>query len=297
MNQRKILILHLFFFCFQLLLQGRKGTVAQFRKLLVVTFTLCNLNLIVHIINFLTDLMKLLYRSLFILPLCHTVRVFLTQLCQLLLQGFQTFLTQPVIFLFQCGFLNFHLQNLTTKLIQFRRHGIQLCLNQRTGLIHQVNRFIRKETIRNITIRKNGSTDQCIVHDFHSVVYLITILQTTKNGNRILYGRFFYHNRLETTFQSRILFNILTVFIQCGRADTMKLTTGQHRLEHITGIKGSVCLACTDNRMQLINKQDDLTITVLHILKHSFQTLFKFTTILRTCNQCTHIQRKNLLIL
>ena len=230
MNQRKILILHLFFFCFQLLLQGRKGTVAQFRKLLVVTFTLCNLNLIIHIINFLTDLMKLLYRSLFILPLCHTVRVFLTQLCQLLLQGFQTFLTQPVIFLFQCGFLNFHLQNLTTKLIQFRRHGIQLCLNQRTGLIHQVNRFIRKETIRNITIRKNGSTDQCIVHDFHSVVYLITILQTTKNGNRILYGRFFYHNRLETTFQSRILFNILTVFIQCGRADTMKLTTGQHRL-------------------------------------------------------------------
>ena len=49
--------------------------------------------------------------------------------------------------------------------------------------------------------------------------------------------------------------------------------------------------------MQFINEQDDLTITVLHILKHSFQTLFKFTTILRTCNQCTHIQRKNLLIL
>ena len=129
------------------------------------------------------------------------------------------------------------------------------------------------------------------------MVYLVTILQTTKNGNRIFHGRFFYHNRLEPTFQSRILFNILTVFIQCGRTDTMKLTTGQHRLQHIAGIKGSVCLACTDNRMQLINKQDDLTITVLHILKHGFQTLLEFTTILRTCNQCTHIQCKNLLIL
>ncbi len=129
------------------------------------------------------------------------------------------------------------------------------------------------------------------------MVYFVTVFKTSKNGNRIFYSRFFYHNRLETAFQSRILFNILTVFIQCGRTDTMKLATSQHRLQHIAGIECTVCLTCTNNRMQLINKQDDLSITVLHILKNGFQTLFKFTTILRTCNQCTHIQCKNLLIL
>ena len=44
--------------------------------------------------------------------------------------------------------------------------------------------------------------------------------------------------------------------------------------------------------MQLIDKQDDVSITVLDFFQNCFQTLFKFTTILGTCNQCSHIQCK-----
>ena len=49
--------------------------------------------------------------------------------------------------------------------------------------------------------------------------------------------------------------------------------------------------------MKLIDKQDDLSFALLHFLKYRFQTFLKLATILGTCNQRTHIQGKNLLIL
>ena len=49
--------------------------------------------------------------------------------------------------------------------------------------------------------------------------------------------------------------------------------------------------------MQLINEQNDLSLTVLHILKNRFQTLLKFSSVLGTRYQCSHVQCKNLLIL
>ena len=55
-------------------------------------------------------------------------------------------------------------------------------------------------------------------------------LNASEDGNRIFHGRFFYHNRLETSLQSCILFNILPIFVQCSRTDTMQFTTRQHGL-------------------------------------------------------------------
>ena len=78
---------------------------------------------------------------------------------------------------------------------------------------------------------------------------LISLLQTTKDGNGILHCRFIYHNRLETTFQSGIFLNILTVLIQSCGTDTVKLTSGKHRFQHIACIHGSVSLTCTNDQM------------------------------------------------
>ena len=77
----------------------------------------------------------------------------------------------------------------------------------------------------------------------------------------------------------------------------MQLTSGKHRFQHVSCVHGTVCLTGTNDQMKLIDKQDDLTLTLLHFLKNCFQTFFKLTTILGACNQSTHIQSKNLLIL
>ena len=127
--------------------------------------------------------------------------------------------------------------------------------------------------------------------------YLISLLQSTKDGNGIFHCRLIYHNRLETTGKCRIFFNILTVLIQSCGTDTVQLTSGKHRLQHISCIHGTICLTGTDDQMKLIDEQNDLSFALLHFLKYCFQTFLKLTTILGTCNQCSHIQGKNLLVL
>ena len=48
--------------------------------------------------------------------------------------------------------------------------------------------------------------------------------------------------------------------------------------------------------MQLIDKENNLSIRILDIIKNRLQTLLKLTTIFRTCDQRSHIQSEKFLI-
>ena len=127
--------------------------------------------------------------------------------------------------------------------------------------------------------------------------YFIAFSQSSKNRNSIFYRGLIYHNRLETTFQGCILFNILTILIQSSCTDTMKLATCKHWLKHVAGIHGTICFTCAHNKMKLINKQDNLTFAFLNFFQHSLQTFLKFASIFSSGYQSSHIQSKNFLVL
>ena len=124
----------------------------------------------------------------------------------------------------------------------------------------------------------------------------VSLFQSSQDRDCILNGWLIYQNWLETTLQSCILLNILTILIQCCCTDTMQFTSGKHRLKHISCIHRTVCFTCSYNRMKFIDKKNDLSVTVLHFFQNGFQTFLEFTTILRSCYQCSHIQRKDCLI-
>ena len=124
----------------------------------------------------------------------------------------------------------------------------------------------------------------------------VSLFQSSKDRDCILNGWLIYQDRLETTLQCSILLNILTILIQCCCTDTMQFTSGKHRLKHISCIHRTVCFTCSYNRMKFINEKNDLSVTVFHFFKNCFQTFLEFTTILRSCYQCSHIQRKDCLI-
>ena len=124
----------------------------------------------------------------------------------------------------------------------------------------------------------------------------VSLFQSSQDRDCILNGWLIYQDRLETTLQCSILLNILTILIQCCCTDTMQFTSGKHRLKHISCIHCTVCLTGSDDRMKFIDKKNDLSVTVLHFFQNGFQTFLEFTTILRSCYQCSHIQRKDCLI-
>ena len=63
---------------------------------------------------------------------------------------------------------------------------------------------------------------------------LVAGLQTTQDGDGVLDRRLLHQNGLEPAFEGRILFDILAVFIERGRADAVQLTAGEHRLEPVS---------------------------------------------------------------
>ena len=129
------------------------------------------------------------------------------------------------------------------------------------------------------------------------MIYLVALLQTAQDGNGVLHRRLIHLYRLETSFQSSVLLDVLPVFIQSGGADTVQLASCQHGFEHVSGVHAALRLACAHNGMQLVDEQNDLPVAVLHILQHRLQTLLKFAPVLGSCHQRAHVQGKNLLIL
>ena len=73
----------------------------------------------------------------------------------------------------------------------------------------------------------------------------------------------------------------------------MQFATGQHRLQQIACIHTTFRLTCTHDGVQLIDKENNFAIGVLHFIQNSLQSLFELTPILGTGDEGTHIQREN----
>ena len=126
---------------------------------------------------------------------------------------------------------------------------------------------------------------------------LIPLFEPTQDGDGVLHRRLIYHNRLESSFQCRVFFNIFPVFIQGRGPNTMKLSSCQHWFEHISRIHRALRFSGTHDGMQLIDEKDHLSITVFHFFQNGFQTLLKLAPVLRPGNERSHVQSEQSFIL
>ena len=124
----------------------------------------------------------------------------------------------------------------------------------------------------------------------------VFFLETAQDRHRIGNIRLADKNGLEPARQRGILFDMLAVFIQRGRPDTMQFTARQGRLEQVRGVHGAIALAGTDQRVHLVDEQDDVARSALHFGQDGLEALLEFAAIFRACNQGTHVERHQLLV-
>jgi hypothetical protein len=65
-------------------------------------------------------------------------------------------------------------------------------------------------------------------------------------------------DRLEAALQGAVLLDVLAVLVERGGADALDLAAGQGRLEHVGGVDGALGPAGADQRVQLVDEQDDV---------------------------------------
>ena len=129
------------------------------------------------------------------------------------------------------------------------------------------------------------------------MIVLVSLFQTPEYGDGILHGGLVYEHGLETSLQRRILFNVLAVLVQRGRAYAVQLASCQHGLEHIARVHASLGCARADYRMELIYEEYDPALGCLDLLEHCLESLLELTSVLGSRHEARHIQSKYLLVL
>ena len=80
-------------------------------------------------------------------------------------------------------------------------------------------------------------------------------------------------------------------------ADAVQLAARQRRFEQVRGVHGAFRLAGADQRVHLVDEQDDAAFRGGYLLQHGLEPLLEFAAIFRARDQRAHIEREQLLVL
>ncbi len=211
------------------------------------------------------------------------------ELGQFLVQAFQTLLGRLVSLFLERFSLNLQLDDPAVELIKLFGLGIHLHAQAGRRLVHQVDRLVGQEAVGDVTVRQGRRRHDGAVRDAHPVVHFVFLLQTAKDGDGVFHRRFFHEDRLETPRQSGVLLHMLAILIERRRAHTVQLTARQSRLEEVGRIHCAIGLARADQRVHLVDEEDDVAASRFDFVQHRFQALLELAAILRASNERAHI--------
>ncbi len=89
---------------------------------------------------------------------------------------------------------------------------------------------------------------------------------------------------MEPALKRGVLLDVLAVFVERRGANGLQLTTGQLRLEDARGVDGTLGGTRTDQRVQLVDEQDDVAAGV-DLLEHLLQAFLEVTAVAAACHQ------------
>ena len=281
----------------QLLLQRGQTAVFQLGSAVQVIFTLGPGDLAVYLLDLLAQVLHLADGRFLVLPAGAHGAEFLAHGGQLFLNVRKALGGKLVGLLFQGRLLDLVLHDLPAQVIHLRRGGIHFRADHGAGFIHQVDGFIRQKAVSNIPAREHCRCDERVVLDLHAVKHLVPLFQPAQNGDGVLYRGFIHHHRLEPALQRRVLFNVLPVLVQRRGADAVQLAPRQHGLEDIARVHGAVRFARAHNGVQLVDKQDDLSLALFHFLQNALEAFFKLAAVFCAGHQRAHVKAEHLAVL
>ena len=102
-------------------------------------------------------------------------------------------------------------------------------------------------------------------------------------------------HRLEATLERAVLLDVLAVLVERRRADALQLSARQRRLQHVGRVDRAFGRARADERVQLVDEQDDLL--VLRDLVHDrLEALLELAAILGAGDDRRHVERQHAVV-
>ena len=205
--------------CGQFLLNRGDLAVRDAAGLLQVTFAHGLVGFYAQVVELGSQIADLVVAGLFRVPTCLEAAQLFAGVRQIGLQLLEAVLRSGVFGLLELHLLHFVAGHLALQFVDFLRRGVEFHTQVRGCLVDQVDGLVGQLAAGDIPVRQGCGGDQRIVADRHLVVRLVTLLQTTQDRNRVFHARFADEDLLEAAFQCRILFDVLSIFVERGRTD------------------------------------------------------------------------------
>ena len=133
----------------------------------------------------------------------------------------------------------------------------------RAGLVDEVDRLIRQETVGDVAVGQLDRGRQRLVRVPHLVVGFVAVAQPAQDRDRVVHGRLGHQDRLEPPGQRRVLLDVLAVLVERGGADDVQFAPGERGLEHVARVHPALAAAArADQGVQLVD-EDDQVVPVL----------------------------------
>ena len=129
------------------------------------------------------------------------------------------------------------------------------------------------------------------------MVLLVLLLEAAQDRHRVLDRRLVDEHRLEAAGKCCVLLDMLAVLVERGGADAVQLAARQRRLQQVRRVHRAVRLAGADQRVHLVDEQDDAAVGRGDFGQHRLQPLLELAAIFRAGDQRAHVERHQLLVL
>ena len=188
----------------------------------IVAVALSTLGVEIELLNVYFVLLNFVYKLLLALPLGLVIVLTVAQVGELLVELLYALLVAVAL---DGSALNLELRDFTGHLIKFFGNAVHLDTQLGSSLVDEVNGLVGQETVADITLAQLHSCDDGIVLDTHLMVVLVTLLQTTQDGDCALLVGFVDHYNLETTLQCLVFLKVLLILVEGGGADAAQVAT------------------------------------------------------------------------
>ena len=160
----------------------------------------------------------------------------------------------------------------------------------RARLVDDVDRLVGQVAVLDVATRQRHGGVQRLLGVAHLVMRLVLVAQALQDADRLLLGGLVDHDRLEAALERGVLLEVLAVLVDGGRADDLDLAAGQRRLQDGGGVDGALGRAGADQRVHLVDEQDDV-LGVDHLFDDLLQALLELAAVLAAGDQGRHVER------
>src|SRR3989442_1318901 len=185
---------------------------------------------------------------------------------------------------------------LLLRLLHLRGDGGVAQADPARGLVHEVDRLVRQEAIRDVAGRELGRRLHGVVGDRDLVVVLVARADAHEDVDGLLDRGLLDHDRLEPALERRVALDVLAELVERGGADALELAPGERWLQDVRRVDGALRGSGTDERVELVDEGDHV-VGVPELLDDLLEALLELAAVLRPGHQGTDVEREDALTL